>query len=155
MCAKLVYITQLILPSLCCFFKETDLFYIIRHWPSCYEWNYTANDRDIPGTSFIFSMEIKYTGPKIIGDFVCWWPDLAFVVWTSYYSLQECRTWLIKSVIHGAVVHVDQWDHFFGDLLNALRSPFCTLTTHSWLNWGDGVIDEEEVRWLERKARRH
>ena len=29
------------------------------------------------------------------------------------------------------------------DVLNVLRPPFCTLTTHSWLNW----VDEDEVGW--------
>ena len=36
----------------------------------------------------------------------------------------------------------------------ALRPPFCTLTTYSWLNW----VDEDDWwgwGWLERKARRH
>ena len=40
------------------------------------------------------------------------------------------------------------------NLLNVLRPPFCTLTTHFWLNW----VDEDDWwgwGWLERKARRH
>ena len=37
------------------------------------------------------------------------------------------------------------------DLLNVLRPPFCTLATHSWINW----VDEDDWwGWLERKARR-
>ena len=40
--------------------------------------------------------------------------------------------------------------HMDLDLLNVLRPPFCTLTTHSWLNW----IGEDEVG-LKEKTRRH
>ena len=43
--------------------------------------------------------------------------------------------------------------HFDLDLLNVLRPPFCTLATHSWLNW----VNEDDWwgwGWLERKARR-
>ena len=40
------------------------------------------------------------------------------------------------------------------DTFEFLWTPFCTPTTHSWLNWAD----EDDWRgwdWLERKAKRH
>ena len=36
------------------------------------------------------------------------------------------------------------------DLLNVLRPPFCTLNTHSWLNWVDEDEDEDEVGLKEK-----
>ena len=38
-----------------------------------------------------------------------------------------------------------------GDLLNVLRSPFCTLTTHSCLNWVDEDDDDEDEVGLKEK----
>ena len=42
---------------------------------------------------------------------------------------------------------------WYFDFIQCFTTTF--LRAHSWLNWVDEDDDEDEVNWLERKARRH
>ena len=53
-------------------------------------------------------------------------------------------TWKVSQTgYHEAFKHISRSQIPTGtllDLFNVLRTPFCTLTTHSWLNW----VDEDD-----------
>ena len=71
-------------------------------------------------------------------------------IYSFYFNNSICDQIIQKyDHPHDNVMHLTQFNHagkaiikllVYLDLLNAIRPPFCTLTTQSWLNW----IDEED-----------